>query len=874
MKVDELNSIFTEDIILEKDFLSILVSTSNLWKTYGSMVNFNHQKGAFMKKNSFLRNQMNDVEGHLASLALKLRGLGMENKKNVSGASAMSQKFQRKLAIMNDVIVACGRVNSKLALVTPKLQVRNCQMRTKVGVAKDDVQLHLLCDLSLQWEEATDNIILAGDSLQTDRLTCEDLLYVANIIKGTVGLNVRHVAKNLFLNHKVQFKVLKDIAFEIANNLPVMLFVKGHEFIVVDFHDFVYQSNSLSMMFEFDIPEAEEPASSEPEVEVAEVQIDQDTANSYPATSQKKKRAGRNRIADKFPTVVEVALKFIQEHSFSAHVKRRQDTASCGVSLGQIRHHLLDSIPGLKEHGMSKRSVHRLMEPPRKGTRAAAGYYSLINARVPKKQNNLVKEHSDIHYCRAAVKLFAEMFEEFSNETILLSADDMNKLNVGTLAVSRYHQIEKFFMKDDSPDYLDHDFPEGNAKLNPSGYMILQHPHDPGRKGRPRERVRAHRSSSQPPSGFDDSGSKTYRSQSCPPSPFHASESDDYMYFVKDKHGRLHYQMPRSGPHHMFVRAVRYHRSTSENHANDLHKVLTTHYPEKTVVGIIADGGPDWSVKSVHNIFQYGRLWKSLKLDFLGITQHAPGNSKENPIEHAWSPRSKDLTSVTLPRHVESDLDDPTEKDKLDFDNAIEVACSYWRGKTFNGFPVFPNTVKCSDQPHPFSDFDDMSKYFKTIKVTDESEYKEEMRFLIKHCTRKCHGLEFSKCEDPSCQHCSNNPPKALKFMGSLFRQGCHSYCPQPDPWFPGSYKTYIRMKGVKFDDSHLLDKECPSLTGTWSVCQKGCRYVFLSKADKERHDKLCHYEEMKRGRRKEQQKKRRDAASTSQKRKKSKKSD
>ena len=67
-----------------------------------------------------------------------------------------------------------------------------------------------------------------------------------------------------------------------------------------------------------------------------------------------------------------------------------------------------------------------------------------------------------------------------------MSCNDMNKLNVGTLAVSRYHQLSRFFPLDDAPDYPDHDFPYRNAKIIPSGYMLLQQPPVAGRRIRSR----------------------------------------------------------------------------------------------------------------------------------------------------------------------------------------------------------------------------------------------------------------------------------------------------------------------------------------------------------------------------------------------------
>ena len=69
---------------------------------------------------------------------------------------------------------------------------------------------------------------------------------------------------------------------------------------------------------------------------------------------------------------------------------------------------------------------------------------------------------------------FRELSEMLLNETVALSADDKNKLNVGTLAVSRDFTQGKFFMTNDQPNYADHDFPYSGAKLIPAGYLLLK----------------------------------------------------------------------------------------------------------------------------------------------------------------------------------------------------------------------------------------------------------------------------------------------------------------------------------------------------------------------------------------------------------------
>ena len=169
-------------------------------------------------------------------------------------------------------------------------------------------------------------------------------------------------------------------------------------------------------------------------------------------------------------------VSFICLHGFAANSRRRNLIAnSCGVTLENLRQHLLDNVPGLKEHGLSRKTVHHLMMPPRAGTNAAKNYKGLIQARIPKKANNQIAfEHKDLHFCRSQAAMFSEAGEYFHDEVIRISADDKNKVNVGTLAVSRYHQISRFFMTNDSPDYFDHDFPIPGYKITPSGYLVLR----------------------------------------------------------------------------------------------------------------------------------------------------------------------------------------------------------------------------------------------------------------------------------------------------------------------------------------------------------------------------------------------------------------
>ena len=200
------------------------------------------------------------------------------------------------------------------------------------------------------------------------------------------------------------------------------------------------------------------------------------------ATVQKEKgkcrNGGRTSILLIFPDIPHIATEFIKASGFKAQEKRRESTiTSCGVSLRDIREHLIKEIPGLRKHGISETSARYLFNPVNKRKFTEARYKSMIDAAVPCKDNSRRKENLDVHYLLSRIKLWREMAAYFSDEITIVSADSMNKILDGTLAVSRYHQIRKIFMSSDKPKYLDHDFLLP-YKTIPDGIMILSNNKD------------------------------------------------------------------------------------------------------------------------------------------------------------------------------------------------------------------------------------------------------------------------------------------------------------------------------------------------------------------------------------------------------------
>ena len=184
------------------------------------------------------------------------------------------------------------------------------------------------------------------------------------------------------------------------------------------------------------------------------------------------RRIGKTPLWVKFPNLIECATAFIKQHSFAAHARRRETTSTGnGVSLREIRDHLNKNVPCLQEAGgISRDIVHRLTIAPRKNALQAYRYKGLIDARKPGKRNQYREANGNQHFLFARATYREELLSKFSDESKFYSADDMNKLRMGpATAVSRYHQIARFFATGNSPNLGDHDFPNPEYLLCPSG---------------------------------------------------------------------------------------------------------------------------------------------------------------------------------------------------------------------------------------------------------------------------------------------------------------------------------------------------------------------------------------------------------------------
>ena len=115
------------------------------------------------------------------------------------------------------------------------------------------------------------------------------------------------------------------------------------------------------------------------------------------------------------------ATEFIKASGFKTQEKSCDAfITSCGVSVQDVRDHLIKVVPG---HGISETSVRYLFKPVRKGTFAAESYKSVVDEAVTCKDNSLGKDNSNTHYPISRLKLRRELCSYFRDECTIASAD-------------------------------------------------------------------------------------------------------------------------------------------------------------------------------------------------------------------------------------------------------------------------------------------------------------------------------------------------------------------------------------------------------------------------------------------------------------------
>jgi hypothetical protein len=195
--------------------------------------------------------------------------------------------------------------------------------------------------------------------------------------------------------------------------------------------------------------------------------------------NKRKAGAGRKKTHEKFPTIVDHLKCFIAQHSTTAHARRREETEEIdtnpdfglGFRLVDLLFYLYKKVDGLYEHGFDIRSCHRLLAPPNRSFSSSTKYYSVVNIKIGRRKNDKREITEGVHYGRSERKLANEFFARHNQ--LNMSGDDMNIIQVGRPAVSRYHQIKGFYPPGETPNFTVHDFPNSEYGIKLGGFMVM-----------------------------------------------------------------------------------------------------------------------------------------------------------------------------------------------------------------------------------------------------------------------------------------------------------------------------------------------------------------------------------------------------------------
>ena len=205
------------------------------------------------------------------------------------------------------------------------------------------------------------------------------------------------VKENLFCNidafHELNAPMKRRLQDFLVLNFPILELTRDSQTILVNVHEIILDSNLFEMLLTFNEP----PRPTEESSTITKNSTQNNTKTNAAIGPTNKK--GRKPLYMKFPSLVQSATDFIKSHSFEAHNRRRETTGTgTGVALKDLQQHLLQNVPGLKEHGISRDTIHHLMIPPRKSNRQSIRYAGVIDAKISRKRNNYRENNVNQHF--------------------------------------------------------------------------------------------------------------------------------------------------------------------------------------------------------------------------------------------------------------------------------------------------------------------------------------------------------------------------------------------------------------------------------------------------------------------------------------------
>lgn len=576
----------TEDVLNNNSFIDGISNASNVIIEYMKLKNTYKDQQVRVRKDKKMYAILHSLTVKTEQLKMKMVDASKIKVNSIQGLSNVIISAKAKELILTDILTLSISVKEEIknSDIINKIRKRVTQRiseltKNKIKETTEFKDYNLKClNTSLSWEKAFLNI----ENCNIADTLVHDVKAIASDIQAEFCYPV-----NL-----IPIEIKKQIIYMLILYFPVILVEGKDNSVLIDMTELILDKDAFVLILKGGCE------NNENEEELKEHENIEKTTFIGP-----KKRPGRIPLYIKFPSLVDCATKFIKEHSYTAHVRRRETTGTgVGVTLKDIQEHLLENVPGLKNSGgIHRDTIHRLTVAPRKNTIRSHRFKGLIDARVPGKKNQYREDSANQHFLFARVAYREEFVTKFQKEAQFYSCDDMNKLRMGpATAVSRYHQIFRFFMTNDAPNVGDHDFPNPGYLLVPSGYMALSSKFDI-------EETAEEYINEELNDVIDFNMDEGVQQENYVLHPNNTVLSN----LVKDKLRRCHYPRLCAGPSIIKLRSCKFGQTSGMTHANDILPALKAQVAGgKGVAFVKVDNGSDWNLHSLVNNLYMGRVWK------------------------------------------------------------------------------------------------------------------------------------------------------------------------------------------------------------------------------------------------------------------------
>lgn len=460
-----LDDFFTDDIVSDDSLVKTLASISFDWKTFSSLRKSYLNQSKY-KRNSNIKSNLREIDIKCSELAMIFGEVCKLRTNPTMRAALISETYLKKAEKIKELICTIGIIQTK---ITNKDLLSNLRRRLKQqsnnSTSRKSGELHkCICynNSKLSWEDTFDvfldhensNLALHGP------LTTTQLTEIGQIISENIVTTVS----------EIEIVMNDDCLHQILRHMPVMFLKTEKSGVFLNLQEFVYTPGAIEALLECSSPASGDDDLDKMPPKESDIAPTENPNEDKLVQNPSSKSCGQPSLVSRFPDLVDAASEFVKQHGFSAQCRRRTETGySSGVTVAEIRQHLLKEIPGLREHGISLTTIRRLFQAPNKGNRASKRYRCLVDARVATKSNRYREFHPDSHYLFSRNKHRREFCTLFKSEACIVSMDDMAKIKVGAPAVSRYHQLRRLCPTMDMPNYADHDFPVPNYLLSASG---------------------------------------------------------------------------------------------------------------------------------------------------------------------------------------------------------------------------------------------------------------------------------------------------------------------------------------------------------------------------------------------------------------------